>query len=330
MTILVTGGAGYIGSHMVLELLDVGEQVVVLDNLSTGFAAAVPQLAKFIVGDVGGADLVGGILANEKIKAIMHFAAKTVVPESVSDPLGYYLNTTAEARTLLECAVEAGVKNFIFSSTAAVYGDPEQNPVTEDEMLKPVSPYGRSKLMVEWMLADTAEAHDLRYVVLRYFNVAGADPGGRSGQSTANATHLIKVAVQAALGHRAGMEVFGTDYPTPDGSCVRDNIQVTDLAHAHMDALHHLRAGGNSLTCNCGYESGYSVLEVVEMVKKVSGVEFPVKISGRRPGDSAAVIAANGRLKSVLGWTPNQDDLGEIIRQVLEWEHHLEKSLGDK
>jgi len=328
VTVLVTGGAGFIGSHMVLELLDAGEQVIVLDDLSTGFATAVPRQAKLIVGDVGDTDLVRGILATEKIEAIMHFAARTVVPESVSNPLGYYLNNTAKARTLLQCAVDSGVKNFIFSSTAAVYGDPNQNPVTEDETVKPISPYGRSKVMVEWMLADAGRAHDLRHVVLRYFNVAGADPQGRSGQSTANATHLIKVAVEAALGHRAGMEVFGTDYPTPDGSCVRDYVQVTDLARAHMDALRHLRAGGDSFTCNCGYQHGYSVLEVIDVVKEVSGVDFSVKISGRRQGDSASVIAANARVKSVLGWKPKLADLREIVRQALEWERRLEKS-GD-
>ena len=328
MTVLVTGGAGFIGSHMVLELLDAGEQVIVLDDLSTGFAIAVPRQAKLIVGDVGDTDLVRGILATEKIEAIMHFAARTIVAESMSNPLGYYLNNTAKARTLLQCAVDSGVKNFIFSSTAAVYGDPKQNPVTEDETVKPISPYGRSKVMVEWMLADTGRAQDLRPVVLRYFNVAGADPQGRSGQSTANATHLIKVAVQAALGHRAGMEVFGTDYPTPDGSCVRDYIQVTDLARAHMDALRHLRAGGDSFTCNCGYQHGYSVLEVIDVVKEVSGVDFSVKISGRRQGDSASVIAANARVKSVLGWKPKLADLREIVRQALEWERRLEKS-GD-
>ncbi len=244
MTVLVTGGAGYIGSHMVCELLDAGEKVVVLDNLSTGFKSAVPEAAKLIVGDVGDEDHVTEILALNDIDAIIHFAAKIVVPESVSDPLGYYLNNTAKARTLLACAVEQDVKHFIFSSTAAVYGEPEKNPVDEDESLKPVSPYGRSKLMVEWMLEDAAKAHDLRYVALRYFNVAGADPKGRTGQSTANATHLIKVAVQAALGRRAGMEVFGVDYPTPDGSCLRDYIQVSDLAKAHLDALRYLRAGG--------------------------------------------------------------------------------------
>ena len=245
---------------MVLELLEAGEKVVVLDNLSTGRRWAVHPDAELVVGDFGDAALVKELLASRDVDAIIHFAAKIVVPESVSDPLGYYLNNTASARSLLACAVESGVKQFIFSSTAAVYGDPEQNPVTEDETLKPVSPYGRSKLMVEWMLADTAAGHDLNYVVLRYFNVAGADPQGRTGQSFANATHLIKVAVQTALGMRKGMEIFGTDYPTPDGTCLRDYIQVTDLARAHMDALKHLRAGGDNLTCNCGYERGYSVL----------------------------------------------------------------------
>jgi UDP-glucose 4-epimerase len=323
MTVLVPGGAGYIGSHMVLELVEAGEKVVVLDNLSTGRREAVHPAAELVLGDFGDAALVKQLLASRDVEAIIHFAAKIVVPDSVSDPLGYYLNNTASARSLLACAVEAGVKHFIFSSTAAVYGDPEQNPVTEDETLKPVSPYGRSKLMVEWMLADTAAAHDLKYVVLRYFNVAGADPKGRTGQSFPNATHLIKVAVQTALGMRKGMEIFGTDYPTPDGTCLRDYIQVTDLARAHMDALRHLRAGGDNLTCNCGYKRGYSVKEVVDTVKKVSGVDFPVKISGRRPGDPAAIVADNARAKSVLGWTPEHDDLEEIVRQALAWEKKL-------
>jgi UDP-glucose 4-epimerase len=323
MTVLVTGGAGYIGSHMVLELVEAGEKVVVLDNLSTGRREAVHPDAELVVGEFGDAALVKELLASRGVDAIIHFAAKIVVPESVSDPLGYYLNNTASARSLLACAVESGVKHFIFSSTAAVYGDPEQNPVTEDETLKPVSPYGRSKLMVEWMLADTAAAHDLKYVVLRYFNVAGADPQGRTGQSFPNATHLIKVAVQTALGMRKGMEIFGTDYATPDGTCLRDYIQVTDLARAHMDALKHLRAGGDNLTCNCGYKRGYSVKEVVDTVKKVSGVDFPVKISGRRPGDPAAIVADNARAKSVLGWTPEHDDLEEIVRQALAWEKKL-------
>ena len=323
MAILVTGGAGYIGSHMALELLDAGEKVVVLDNLSTGFRWAVPDKATLVTGDFGDTDLVTETLARFDIEEIIHFAAKIVVPESVSDPLGYYLNNTAKARGLLECAVDSGVKHFIFSSTAAVYGDPEQNPVTEDERLKPISPYGRSKLMVEWMLEDTAKATPLSYVALRYFNVAGADPQGRSGQSTPNATHLIKVAVQAALGMRKGMDVYGVDYPTPDGSCLRDYIQVTDLARAHLDALRHLRGGGESLVCNAGYQRGYSVLEVIDIVKKVSGVDFPVTIVDRRPGDPAAIVASNERIRTNLGWTPRHDNLEEIVRQALDWERRL-------
>ena len=323
MTILVTGGAGYIGSHMALELLDAGEKVIVVDNLSTGFRWAVPDKALLIVGDVGDEDFMTETLAGHDVEAVIHFAAKIVVPESVADPLGYYLNNTSRARTLIECAVDTGVKHMIFSSTAAVYGDPEHNPVTEDERLAPLSPYGRSKLMVEWMLEDTAKATDLSYVALRYFNVAGADPLGRTGQSTPNATHLIKVAVQAALGMRPGMEVFGTDYPTPDGSCLRDYIHVTDLARAHLDALRHLRAGGESLVCNVGYQRGYSVLEVIDVVKKVSGVDFPVKVSGRRPGDSTAVIASNERVRTKLGWVPMHDNLEEIVEQALNWERRL-------
>jgi UDP-glucose 4-epimerase len=323
MTILVTGGAGYIGSHMALALVDAGEKVVVIDNLSTGFRWAVPDKATLVVGDFGDEDLVTETIALHDIDSIIHFAAKIVVPDSLADPLGYYLNNTSKARMLLECAVDAGVKHFIFSSTAAVYGDPEQNPVSEDERAKPISPYGRSKLMVEWMLEDTARAHPLTYVALRYFNVAGADPLGRSGQSTPNATHLIKVAVQTALGMRPGMEVFGTDYPTPDGSCVRDYIQVSDLAQAHLDALDYLRAGGDSIVCNAGYQRGFSVLEVIDVVKKVSGVDFPVTLSGRRPGDPAAIVAGNRRIKSTLGWTPKHEDLEGIVRQALDWERRL-------
>ena len=323
MTVLVTGGAGYIGSHMVLELLDAGEKVVVLDNLSTGFAWAVPQGVPLIVGDFGDAAVVTPLLKEHDVTEIIHFAAKIVVPESVADPLGYYLNNTAMARTLIACAVEHGVKHFIFSSTAAVYGDPARSPVTESEPLHPMSPYGRSKLMVEWMLEDVSRAHPMSHVVLRYFNVAGADPKGRVGQSSANATHLIKVAVQSALGFRPGMEVFGTDYPTPDGSGVRDFIQVTDLARAHLHALHYLRSAGDSTTCNVGYQRGYSVLEVIKLVKEISGVDFPVKLSARRPGDVGSIVASNGHIRSALGWAPKHDDLRAILQQALDWERRL-------
>jgi UDP-glucose 4-epimerase len=246
-----------------------------------------------------------------------------VVPESVSDPLGYYLNNTAKSRSLIESAVRGGVKQMIFSSTAAVYGEVGNEPVSEDTPQNPVSPYGRSKLMTEWMLRDTAVAHDLRFVALRYFNVAGADPAGRSGQSTPAATHLIKVAAQAALGQRPQLEVFGTDYPTPDGSCLRDYIHVSDLADAHLVALDHLRAGGDSLTLNCGYGRGYSVLDVVEVMKRVSGVDFPVKLSPRRPGDPAAIVAKADRIRAELKWTPRHDDLNGIVKAALAWERHL-------
>jgi UDP-glucose 4-epimerase len=323
MAVLVTGGAGYIGSHMVLALLDAGEQVVVLDNLSTGFDWALPPEATLVVGDMGDEALVGRVIGEHGVKAIAHFAAKIVVPESVADPLGYYLNNTVKSRALIEAAVRGGVEHFIFSSTAAVYGDVDTKPVGEDRPLNPVSPYGRSKLMTEWMLADAAAAHGLRYVVLRYFNVAGADPRGRSGQSTANATHLIKVAAQTALGQRERIDIYGTDYPTPDGSCLRDYIQVSDLAAAHLDALTHLRGGGESLTLNCGYGTGYSVLEVVDVVKRVSGVDFEVRLSPRRAGDPAAIVAKADRIRERLGWRPRYDDLATIVDQALRWEKAL-------
>ncbi len=323
MTVLVTGGAGYIGSHMVLELLDAGEKVVVLDNLSTGFWWAVPPEATLVQGDMGDEALVSKVLEEHKVDEIVHFAAKIVVPESVADPLGYYLNNTAKTRSLIACAVKAGVKRIIFSSTAAVYGDVKVNPVTEDVPQEPVSPYGRSKLMTEWMLQDVGRAHGLQYVILRYFNVAGADPKGRTGQSTPNATHLIKVACQTAIGDREQMAVFGTDYPTPDGTCLRDYIQVTDLARAHMAALTHLRGGGESGVFNCGYGRGYSVKEIVDVVKKVSGVDFPVVYEERRPGDPPAIVAEADRARSVLGWKPIYDDVELIVGQALAWEKAL-------
>lgn len=328
MAILVTGGAGYIGGHMVLALLDAGEEVVVLDDLSTGFAWAVPKPAELIIGDMGDKDRLAALFATHRIEAIAHFAAKIVVPDSVADPLLYYLNNTAKARTLIETAIEAGIKRFIFSSTAAVYGEPSVNPIGEDALPQPINPYGRSKLMVEWMLEDVAKAKDFVYVALRYFNVAGADPAGRLGQSTPNATHLIKVAVQAALGMRPGMDVFGTDYPTPDGTCVRDYIQVSDLIAAHLLALGHLRSGGKSLVLNCGYGHGHSVAEVIDVVKRVTGVDFEVRIAGRRAGDPAMLVAGADRIRSLLGWRPRHDDLSEIVRQAYEWERKLPSLLA--
>ncbi|HYF56861.1 MAG TPA: UDP-glucose 4-epimerase GalE [Salinarimonas sp.] len=323
MAVLVTGGAGYIGSHMVLELMDAGEDVVVLDDLSTGFRRAVPEGVPFVQGDMGDGALIARTIREHGIDAIAHFAARIVVPDSVSDPLGYYLNNTVKSRALLAAAVAGGVRHVIFSSTAAVYGEPAANPVQEDIELAPINPYGRSKLMTEWMLQDTARAHGLTYVALRYFNVAGADPKGRSGQSTPRATHLIKVASQAALGERPHLEVFGTDYPTPDGSCIRDYIQVSDLARAHVLALEHLRRGGDSLTLNCGYGQGYSVLEVIDVVKRVSGVDFPVRVSPRRAGDPAALVAAADRVREVLGWQPRYQNLEIIVEQALAWERRL-------
>ena len=323
MAVLVSGGAGYIGSHMVLELLDRGEKVVVLDNLSTGFWWAVPPEAAFVQGDIGDQDLVERVIAEHGITALAHFAARIVVPDSVSDPLGYYFNNTVKTRALIESAVRAGVKHVIFSSTAAVYGEPPVSPVPEEIALNPINPYGRSKLMSEWMLQDAAKAHGFNYVALRYFNVAGADPKGRSGQSTPNATHLIKVASQAALGQRESLTVFGTDYATPDGTCVRDYIHVTDLARAHLAALDHLRGGGESLTLNCGYGRGYSVKQVIDVVKKVSGVDFPVALAGRRDGDPASLIARADRIRDTLGWQPQHDDLEQIVGQALAWEKKL-------
>ena len=323
MTVLVTGGAGYIGSHMVWELLDAGEQVVVLDRLSTGFDWAVAPEARLVVGDVADRELVDTIIRDHAVDAIIHFAGSIVVPESVADPLAYYENNTAKTRTLIETAVKAGVPNFIFSSTAAVYGGAGMEPVREDARLAPESPYGLSKLMSEWMLRDAAAAHDIRYTALRYFNVAGADPRGRTGQSTPGATHLIKVACETALGKRPFMQVFGTDYATPDGTCIRDYIHVSDLAAAHRLALQRLRAGGASMVANCGYSHGYSVLEVIEAVRRAFGHDFDVRTSGRRPGDAAAIVANSDLARNELGWTPARDDLDLIVKDALNWERIL-------
>jgi UDP-glucose 4-epimerase len=324
MSVLVTGGAGYIGSHMVLELLEAGLQVVVLDNLTTGYRWAVPAQAQLVVGDCGDQDLVRTVIGKYEVTAIIHFAGSIVVPESVADPLGYYYNNTVKSRALMEAAVARGVTHFIFSSTAAVYGMTGDRPVDEDAPLKPMSPYGSSKLMTEIMLADTSRAHDFNYVALRYFNVAGADPLGRTGQSTPRATHLIKVACETALGQRSHMEVFGTDYPTADGTCVRDYIHVKDLARAHMSALKHLRGGGRSDVFNCGYGKGYSVLQVIDAVRRASNRDFEVKMSPRRPGDPAAVVAAPDKIMRQLDWQPEHANLDQIVTQAMAWERKLE------
>jgi UDP-glucose 4-epimerase len=323
MSILVTGGAGYIGSHMVYELADAGERVVVLDNLSTGFAWAVAAGVPLIIGDSGDQDLVAQIIREHNVDSIVHFAARLVVPDSVKDPLGYYKNNTVNSRTLIETAIKVGLRQFIFSSTCAVYGNPAHVPVTEDTLPAPISPYGWSKLMTEIMLRDAGTAYDLRYVTLRYFNVAGADPNCRTGQSTKNATQLVKVAVEAALGLRSKLAIYGSDYPTPDGTCIRDYIHVSDLVRVHSDALRYLRAGGASVTLNCGYGHGFSVREVIEMVKRVSGLDFEVEIAPRRPGDPAQIVAASDRVREALEWKPHYDDLATIINHALAWEQKL-------
>jgi UDP-glucose 4-epimerase len=323
MTVLVTGGAGYIGSHMVHELLGRGDNVVVLDNLTTGFRFLVPPGVPFVVGSTGDRDLVARTLRQHGVTAIVHFAASIVVPDSVRDPLGYYRNNTLNTCNLIDVAIECGVRQFIFSSTAAVYGNAEHVPVREDEPTAPIAPYGTSKLMSEIMLHDAATAHGLRFVVLRYFNVAGADPDGRTGQSTPQATHLIKVACEVALGKRAKLDVFGTDYPTPDGTCLRDYIHVSDLVAAHSAALAHLRQGGASNTFNCGYGRGASVFEVIEAVKRVSGTEFRVDIAPRRDGDPAALIANVERIHAALDWQPRFQDLDTIVTHALAWERKL-------
>jgi UDP-glucose 4-epimerase len=308
---------------MVHELLGRGEQVVVLDNLTTGFRFLVPASVPFVVGSTGDRDLVARTLRQHKIDAVIHFAASIVVPDSVRDPLGYYRNNTLNTCNLIDVAIECGVKQFIFSSTAAVYGNAEHVPVREDEPTAPIAPYGTSKLMSEIMLHDTARAHDLHFVVLRYFNVAGADPKGRTGQGTPNATHLIKVACEVALGRRAKLDVFGTDYPTPDGTCVRDYIHVSDLVRAHSAALAHLRRGGGSATFNCGYGHGHSVLEVIEAVKRIAGNDFAVEVAGRRPGDPVTLVADVSRIQGTLDWRPQFDDLDTIVGHAFSWERRL-------
>jgi UDP-glucose 4-epimerase len=323
MTILITGGAGYIGSHMVYALADAGERVVVLDNLSTGFDWAVAKGVPLIVGESGDQALVAKIIRDHGVEAIIHFAASIVVPDSVRDPLSYYRNNTVNSRALIECAIKNGVRHFIFSSTAAVYGNPAQIPVREDSPTQPISPYGWSKLMTETMLRDASNAHGLNHVILRYFNVAGADPKGRTGQSTNGATHLIKVAVETALGARPKLNVFGTDYQTPDGTCIRDYIHVSDLVLAHSDALRHLRSGAPSLTLNCGYGHGFSVRQVIEAVKHASGVDFKVENAARREGDPAQIVADATQIRQTLEWQPRFADLSTIVSHALAWEREL-------
>jgi len=323
-SILVTGGAGYIGSHTVQQLRERGENVVVIDNLCTGFRQAVGD-APLIVGDVGDAALAGRVLEEHQVKTVIHFAAHTIVPESVSDPLKYYGNNTCQTRSLLATCLQHGVDNFVFSSTAAVYGIPANGLAAEDDALAPINPYGTSKLMSEWMLRDTAAASGLRYVALRYFNVAGSDPQARIGQSTRKATLLVKVACEASVGKRESVTVFGTDYPTPDGTGVRDYIHVGDLARAHLSAVDYLRAGGSSTTLNCGYGHGYSVREVLRSVARVSGRPLRVQEMARRAGDPPTLVAKADRIRAVLGWQPELDDLDAIVASSLRWEEKLQR-----
>lgn len=325
MTILITGGAGYIGSHTVLAALESGRKVIVADNLSTGHRRALPENIPLEVGDIGDPNFLDQIFTKYSIQSIIHFAGSIIVPESVDNPLKYYHNNTAASRTLIEAAIKYGTANFIFSSTAAVYGDPNTIPVNETAALHPLSPYGTSKWMTELMLADAAKAHNFRYAALRYFNVAGADPLGRTGQSSPNATHLIKVACQAALGGRTHLSIFGTDYETPDGTGIRDYIHVSDLAAAHILSLDYLESGGASAVMNCGYGHGYSVLDVIRAVQKVSGVDFPIKKESRRAGDSPKVVACPDQLKSLTGWVPLYGDIETIVSHALEWERTLKE-----
>jgi UDP-glucose 4-epimerase len=325
--ILVTGGAGYIGSHVVRQLGERADRVVTLDDLSTGFADAVLH-GELVAGDSGDAALVSRLLREHAVDTVMHFAAHTIVPESVADPLKYYANNTSASRTLLACCAAAGVRRFVFSSTAAVYGIPPGGVAHEDSLTAPINPYGTSKLMTEWMLRDLAAAGGLRYVILRYFNVAGADPGGRIGQSTRDATLLTKVACEAAVGVRPHVSIFGTDYPTPDGTGIRDYIHVEDLASAHLLACDYLRAGGESLTLNCGYGHGYSVREVIAAVERAHGRPLVVREEGRRAGDPPMLVADASRIRDALGWTPRHDDLDYVVSTALRWEQRLHRLRG--
>jgi UDP-glucose 4-epimerase len=322
--VLVTGGAGYIGSHTTLALSEAGYEVVVYDNLSTGKAEAVLPPARLVVGDLAETEALDRLMAKEKFSAVLHFAGSIVVPESVENPLKYYVNNTGNTTELIRLAVKNAIPRFVFSSTAAVYGMPDTTAVTEDSPTKPINPYGRTKLMSEWVIEDTAAAHpDFSFVILRYFNVAGADPAGRIGQSTPDATHLIKVASQAALGRRDALHIFGTDYDTPDGTCIRDYIHVTDLAAAHVLALAHLEAGKPAGIFNCGYGHGYSVREIAGAVKKASKVDFPVIESPRRAGDPPALISDPTRIRATMNWKPAHDDIHAIALSAYRWEMRL-------
>ena len=324
-TILVTGGAGYIGSHVVRQLGEAGERVVVLDDLSTGFRQAVLH-GELVVGNTGDPTVLEQVFARFEIDTVMHFAAHTIVPESVADPLKYYRNNTCGSRTLLEHSLSAGVKHVVFSSTAAVYGIPASGEADEETPTAPINPYGTSKLMTEWMLRDIAAVNALRYVALRYFNVAGSDPGGRIGQATPHATLLTKVACEVAVGKREYVSIFGTDYATPDGTGVRDYIHVEDLADAHLKALAYLRAGGESTTLNCGYGRGYSVRDVIRMVETVAGHEIAKREGPRRAGDPPSLVARAARIRERLGWQPRHDDLRKIVSTALAWERKLASS----
>ena len=326
--VLVTGGAGYIGSHVVRQLGEAGEDVVVLDNLSTGFRSAVAA-GTLVVGDTGDRGVVSRLIADYRVKTVLHFAAHTIVPESVSNPLKYYGNNTCATRNLIECTADAGIRHFIFSSTAAVYGIPPGGLAAEDSPTAPINPYGTSKLMSEWMLRDASAAHGFGYVVLRYFNVAGADPGGRIGQSTTQATLLTKVACEVAVGKRPHVSIFGTDYATPDGTGIRDYIHVEDLATAHLDALRYLRQGGESTVLNCGYGHGYSVREVIDAVDRANGRPLVRREEPRRAGDPPILVARADRIRRVLGWQPRHDDLGFIVETALRWERRLQQQPVD-
>jgi UDP-glucose 4-epimerase len=321
-TILVTGGAGYIGSHVVRQLGEAGERIVVLDDLSTGFRQAV-LYGELVTGNTGDSRALDKIFAAHDIDTVLHFAGHTVVPESVADPLKYYRNNTCASRTLLEHSLKAGVRHFVFSSTAAVYGMPSNGEASEDTATAPINAYGTSKLMTEWMLRDVAAVTPLRYVALRYFNVAGSDPLGRIGQATPRATLLTKVACEVVVGKREYVSIFGTDYPTPDGTGVRDYIHVEDLADAHLKALAYLRGGGESTTLNCGYGRGYSVRELLTMVEKVAGHSIPQREAPRRAGDPPTLVARAARIRTLLGWQPRHDDLKDIVSTALEWERKL-------